>query len=786
MNKPSNVHILKCCFLCIALVTLQTASLAQDTLTPTNYYVQHLDSDDGLLNDQFNAFVNTDSKGFHWIASSNGVYRFDGKTFTNYLPQQDSLQALVQSNFFEDTLGRIWFSTIDALNCYDYKTDAVTSEVFAKAPNNFPPAYHILHYKSKRHEFLVSNGQDLWSYRPKESRTTTKLGSTKSIKYLPLTRQKETIILGFPWLLGPGIERFVLQNGQVVDYSWSADSQLKETQVSGGIQDQHGRIWLGTNKGLLHYDLARDTVLGIYPSPDPSLAEVWSPVLFEGKIAVSTNQSGVWLFDPESLKYIQSVSDEIIPTGDDPNLSPRALHVSPEGLLFAMCRNGGVDVYHPTKNTAQQLFNSKGEPLDVSAMDKSLSDGLWISTKKGDLLHFSKTGKLVEEYEKFFDEKNPILKLRTTAIKSQILAHTSSSLYGITGNNDNRIKRVDTLASFEQQIEGFTITTDGSPMIRTRNAWYKVESNKVRQIHHRILDISSPNDIIDIGNSHYAFSPADRWVYFFTIANNQLTILDSIPSTGTIWDAQQGQSEFHLLATTNGIVATSPDKNIELAEKEVYDFAILNNEPYVALTSSGLMLKNRTKQWQKLGKEIGLTGSFNDESTLILNQDQVWIGSSRGLYRLNLPSTEDSIRKNPQPYITRTWINDRLWAGGLLLNQDSLTLDYNENTIEVDVSVLHTFNSATPTLIYRLAGYQDHWAKLRGENSIRFTQVPPGVYTLEIALDSSAPQPAETTSILVTIEPPFWQTWWFYALAVITSIGLVASVVGVIYRAGFK
>lgn len=61
-----------------------------------------------------------DSKGYIWIASENGVSRFDGKDFKNYTTQN----GLADNEIFkivEDQKGRIWFLSYNGQLSYYYK-----------------------------------------------------------------------------------------------------------------------------------------------------------------------------------------------------------------------------------------------------------------------------------------------------------------------------------------------------------------------------------------------------------------------------------------------------------------------------------------------------------------------------------------------------------------------------------------------------------------------------------------------------------------------------------------
>ena len=75
----------------------------------------------GLLGD-INAFIYRDSRGFMWVSSVQGLNRFDGKNIQTYVYDTSKLHSLwgnnIQSPFFEDKKGDIWFCTGEAINVY--------------------------------------------------------------------------------------------------------------------------------------------------------------------------------------------------------------------------------------------------------------------------------------------------------------------------------------------------------------------------------------------------------------------------------------------------------------------------------------------------------------------------------------------------------------------------------------------------------------------------------------------------------------------------------------------
>ncbi len=88
----------------------------------TDLAFQRLDRDKGLSQGTC-PFVSRDSKGFVWIATVDGLNRFDGKNVKVYRPDPSTPHSLVgnilTSACFEDAqTGDLWFTTYNAVHRY--------------------------------------------------------------------------------------------------------------------------------------------------------------------------------------------------------------------------------------------------------------------------------------------------------------------------------------------------------------------------------------------------------------------------------------------------------------------------------------------------------------------------------------------------------------------------------------------------------------------------------------------------------------------------------------------
>ncbi|MER8277367.1 ligand-binding sensor domain-containing protein, partial [Acinetobacter baumannii] len=78
-------------------------------------------SQDGLASDKVLNILQ-DQYGFMWFATENGLSRFDGIHFVNYLhsaKDKHSLSNNVVTALAEDRYGNLWIGTQNGLNRYD-------------------------------------------------------------------------------------------------------------------------------------------------------------------------------------------------------------------------------------------------------------------------------------------------------------------------------------------------------------------------------------------------------------------------------------------------------------------------------------------------------------------------------------------------------------------------------------------------------------------------------------------------------------------------------------------
>ena len=147
----------------------------------------------------------------------------------------------------------------------------------------------------------------------------------------------------------------------------------------------------------------------------------------------------------------------------------------------------------------------------------------------------------------------------------------------------------------------------------------------------------------------------------------------------------------------------------------------------------------------------------------------LWVTTLAGL--VHVPA---DVRRSAMP-VPRVELIDILLDGvGLSLDRP-LRLPYQNNRIELRYAGLSYRDPGLLRYQVRL-GPERPWIDASGRPSFRFIDLPPGTYHAEVraSLDGGRWSPA-AADLSFTVLPPFWRTWWFGGLVLAALAGTVVS-----------
>lgn len=175
-----------------------------------------------------------------------------------------------------------------------------------------------------------------------------------------------------------------------------------------------------------------------------------------------------------------------------------------------------------------------------------------------------------------------------------------------------------------------------------------------------------------------------------------------------------------------------------------------------------------------------------EESSAMLHRNgEIWLGCKEGILVFHPDRLKQETATYPI-YIIGGEVNnqdirsydDEPILDGSIVYADRLQLKYSQSMLTLEFAALNFANPERITYRYKLEGYDHDW-HYSGTNRIAsYTNVPPGKYAFTVeAIDATNPDLHNTRTLLVTVLPPWWATWWAYLLyALLFVAGCYAAV----------
>lgn len=277
----------------------------------------------------------------------------------------------------------------------------------------------------------------------------------------------------------------------------------------------------------------------------------------------------------------------------------------------------------------------------------------------------------------------------------------------------------------------------------------------------------------------YSIPPSRDRLENHPVAGNRKLVVYSLllNPDGTVWVSTKGEGLKHYNPAT-GVVKTYTTRQ-GLPDNVVVSIQPAGRGNLWLGTHYGLCYFNpRTNAFLNYFKESGLPDNeFNHNAMGSDRSGTVYLGLVNGLVTVNDQVTIPHL-ETPQPLITqitRHDDNDNRTYHQLFSSfaQNHILLAPKTPYFSVQFSI-REFTSEKPQFSYQLEGISPKWNYLGEQNSLQFTSLPPGTYTLRVrARVGKSDWSARPLQVLITVERPLYQTWWAYLGYLLVMAGLL-------------
>ena len=198
-------------------------------------------------------------------------------------------------------------------------------------------------------------------------------------------------------------------------------------------------------------------------------------------------------------------------------------------------------------------------------------------------------------------------------------------------------------------------------------------------------------------------------------------------------------------------------------------------------TENGLTLFDvNGRKFTNWTREQGLlSASFNQNAAVRTREGQLIFGTNEGA--VLLPATT-LLSEDFSSHLTLSNLNImyRTVHPGekdspltrTLDETESISLRYDQNTFSLNVSSINYDNPSNIYYSWCLKGFYDEWTVPSEANLIRYTNLSPGTYRLQVrAITKNNNSIIEERSLQIIVERPFWMTFWAFLLYGLLLIG---------------
>ena len=763
-----------------------------------------------------------DRKGFIWIGANNGLNRYDGAEFTIYESSINDLTTLSDSYridaLLEDDTGNIWVGTSNGLNRYLRDYDAFTrylndSSKPGTISDNFIEAIGHDNWGN----LWVGTANGLNRYH-QDADTFSVYKTDRGL----LSNYIETIMVdskGILWVETQGghLHYYDKINDRFIPHDeFNKQIATKNVQVVYAMaEDTRGYLWLGTSEqGILLLKEGEKMIQYTHDEANPgSIAHDAILSIFcdrSGNMWVGTQNYGLDLFNQEDKTFSHFVYDANNPYSLSSN-SVHSIFEDKDGRLWFGTFHTGlnvIDLYMEKFSSYRHiptLQNSLSNNVVTSFLEDK-NNNLWIGTDGGGLNYYDR------RYNRFTHFRQGPGKLKSNAVLSLCYDNNANiwigtweggiNIYNQQTNSFSYLNR-ENCGLNSNHVFSLLHTKDGKIYAATFNGGLGIYD-----IARRKFTSYPGNDADSTGFTSlnlsclYQDRKGEIWIgtfsdglYLLRYDNDQKVsfthftsensgLSDNIINTiyedlkGNFWigtfngglnlmDRKPGECRVYL--KENGLPSNTVMSMLEDDEGNLW----------IGTASGFCKFNPRENSFRIYHINDGLQGKeFSRSAAYKTRKGEFLFGGTQGFNLFNPDKALDNPFA-PDVYITGFRINNRpVYVGQKnsplkhhISETSELVLSYKQSFISFDYIGLNYSHGDRNKYAYILEGLEDEWNNIGNYRTATYTNLSPGEYIFRVkAANNDNRWNKEGASIKITITPPFWATWWFRIIVIITII----------------
>ncbi|WP_028890820.1 two-component regulator propeller domain-containing protein [Tenacibaculum sp. 47A_GOM-205m] len=658
-----------------------------------------LTTKEGLSNNSVNDII-SDDKGRLWVATWDGLNRYDGNNFKIFKHVDNDTTSLPGNVIYalqKDTNGSLWCLTDNNSVSKLHKESIFQNFSFKDTPVNFR--------FSKKKNLVVE---------------------TKNSKYYEFDGTKFT-----------EIEANQVFNKEPLVHEQLLLNEYPEVVINESYQDRKGNIWYATRKNGLY--VIRNNQINIHDTQiEHYTYDLYNPYSFtsnEIEKIYEDNFENIWLGHKDGglsmayigSEYINTIAPHPINYKHLPNETVRAITKDKDNNLWLGYYTEGLYKYSKSEKcfVKKQLEKAKEnqEWERIRSLYTAKDGSIWVGTYAG-LIR-------VKESEISYYSADEFSLL------------PANRIYAMTETDDNRIWFAcwGGLAVFNLKENKFEEVPGVSSL---------------KQYH--IRDVVASGNELALATENYGmvlFSIADG-------SKHSVTTAEGLTGNSVYSIAKDKSTEMYWVATLGGVTVYDREKGVvaTISENEglpshmVYSVIPKGNYIWVSTTKGIASINKEDYKVNVSHPEEGWQApEFSEGAYYQDSKGVLYFGGINGVNYF-APELITFNKKTPELVVEIDGIESR---GGIIEKT------FSENNISLDITPVAYRKNHENVILYRLKGLDKDW-RVYGAGPVSYKKLQPGEYTLEVKNSLSTSEEELTSIPVIIKPPFYKTSWFLWIL----------------------
>jgi len=778
----------------------------QNTCIAQQFNVKTYSFNEGLTTYNIKKAVQ-DKYGFIWLATQDGVYRYDGSNFERYKKSSDG----IRENFiFDIALGNeenlyiaSFLAGVDVINIRTLKVTPLLSQkkenedglpdlwiekIFCDAENNlwiggqeYLKVFNLNEKKFKDFQQAVTMRPDNHiTFIESVNKNTIAIGAkdygilfynTTSLKIQDSVRALENInnitlsdlcVKNDRCYFSSGSK---IYSGKFINGAWQQGRKIIIPTISDNVINcittgSKNELWLGTNSGIGKLDLITNqfrTINNEYFNADNFIAD-----LFHDK------ENGLWISSSKNLIRMNLIPSPFYAIKGSRDGGTKLDHIYSlvpvnKTQLFA-CGTDGLYLCDLVTGDIEKVKGTAA--LGIVDYVFKMKEDLWLISSRDGMYSYQPSKDILSKdvFLKMYPEWKPYVNnyFNNTARSGNKIYWASEEQEGLLiWDPEQHIIR---------QAKSGTVSSRGLPENHIHNIKFDKEGFLWLLFDNSVAKYDVVTDsVVKVLKYDHSGKGFNAGIFF-----------DMYDDGTDLWFGTYGGGINGYNKKTGEWKYITEDDG--LCNNAVYGILPERDSIFWVSTNNGISRVNyKTEKCLNYFVEDGLHDNSFDEKGALLFDKKLFFAGVNGFTSVDLENYYSSSVAFPVyikklEYITgnkRTKLNDLEW--------NKIKLPAGTSAATISLSAI-SYTSNRPRFSYKIKGFQDEYLPAGDNNKIELNALSYGEYEIDIRYINEKGEFVEgIVGIHLEILPFWYQTWWFNMLVAIVALSIIISIVRLIY-----